>query len=399
MEFNNDKRILQNIFKSVYPQLKQKKLPLKDHKAITSMMTCQTAEQGYQYFTCPEGHDETILYHSCRHRSCPVCADKARHDWIDAQKERLLNCPHHHVIFTLPHEYIPLWQYNRKWFVQQFFKTCRDTLMTLLADKRFLGASPGILMTLHTWGRQLNMHPHIHCLVTSGGLTAKDEWKSVPDDYLLPVRVVKLLFRGKLQAYIKDAFIKGELISPPDLTARAFYELHHKLYKKEWSVRIQEQYSHGRGVMLYLARYMKGGPINPKQICGCDNKQIHFRYLNHRDNKTKVCHLAMNEFIRRILWHVPEIGLHTVRHFGLYASQCLQKRKHCQTLLGAFKFAGETLQDVLQLCCNTCGAIMKHAFTVYRSGRIENSYIKALKNGFVQQDVRADTLCTVAPDG
>ncbi len=403
MEFNNNKRILQNIFKSVYPQLKQKKLPLKDHKAIASIMACQTAEMGYRYLTCPQEHEAITQYHSCRHRSCPVCADKARHDWIEAQKERLLNCAHHHVIFTLPHETIPLWQYNRKWFTQHFFKACRDTLMVLLEDQRYLGATPGILMTLHTWGRQLNMHPHIHCLVTSGGLTASNEWRPVTNDYLLPIRVVKSLFRGKLQAYIKDAFIAGELRLPADMAPVEFFKLHKGLYKKEWSIRIQEQYAHGQGIMLYLARYMKGGPINPKQLSSCTDKQISFRYQDHRDGKKKQLKLKLNEFIRRILWHVPEVGVHTVRHYGLYASQCQQKRKQIHSLLGRIKTGlkpgRETLQNVLQLCCTTCGAVMTPVFTVYRNRNIENSYIKALKHGFVQQYVRADALCRSGPDG
>ncbi len=406
MEFNNDKRMLQNIFKSVYPRLKEKKLPLKDHKAISSIMTCQTAEQGYNYLTCPEDHDGFKQYHSCRHRSCPVCADKARHDWIESQKERLLNCPHHHVIFTLPHEYISLWLYNRKWFTQHFFKACRDTLMTLLADERYLGVTPGILMTLHTWGRQMNMHPHIHCLVSSGGMTPSNKWKSVNNNYLLPIRVVKSLFRGKMQSYLRGAFARGELHLPANETSTDFFKNHARLYKKEWSIRIQEQYSHGQGVMLYLARYMKGGPINPKQICACTDKKISFRYKDHRDKKTKLLSLELTEFVRRILWHVPEVGIHTVRHFGLYASQCQQKRKRCHAILGAFK-AGiksgrETLQNVLQLYCETCGAVMQQAYTVYKHKSIkciENSYIKASRFGGVQQGVRADALSVVGPDG
>ena len=105
----NNKRIIQNIFKSTYPQLINSKHPIKDLKAIQALMHCQTEEQGYHLLSCPEGHESQKQMHSCRHRSCPICADKARHEWIEKEKERLLNCPHHHVIFTLPHEYIPLW--------------------------------------------------------------------------------------------------------------------------------------------------------------------------------------------------------------------------------------------------------------------------------------------------
>jgi hypothetical protein len=178
MEATN-KRIIQNIFRSYFSRISNKKLPLKDIKAAEAIMLCRTPEQGYNYLVCPEGHEEKIQTHSCKHRSCPICADKARHNWIEAQKKRLLNCAHYHVIFTLPHEYIKLWQYNRKWFTKAIFKACRDTLIELLEDKKHLGATPGILMTLHTWGRQLNYHPHVHCLVTAGGITNTNDWKAL----------------------------------------------------------------------------------------------------------------------------------------------------------------------------------------------------------------------------
>ena len=209
-----NKRIIQNIFRSYFSRI-NKKLPLKDIKASEAIMLCRTPELGYTYLSCPEGHEEHIQTHSCKHRSCPICADKSRHNWIEGQKKRLLNCAHYHVIFTLPHEYLLLWQYNRKWFTKAIFKACRDTLITLLEDKKYLGATPGILMTLHTWGRQLNYHPHVHCLITAGGITKTNDWKALEGDYLLPIRVVKALYRGKLQSYIKTALKNNELSLPP----------------------------------------------------------------------------------------------------------------------------------------------------------------------------------------
>ena len=134
MEATN-KRIIQNIFRSYFSRISNKKLPLKDIKAAEAIMLCRTPEQGYNYLVCPEGHEEKIQTHSCKHRSCPICADKARHNWIEAQKKRLLNCAHYHVIFTLPHEYIELWQYNRKWFTKAIFKACRDTLIELSTQR------------------------------------------------------------------------------------------------------------------------------------------------------------------------------------------------------------------------------------------------------------------------
>lgn len=399
----NNKRIIQNIFKSTYPKLIKKKHPIKDHKAIRALMHCQTEEQGYHFLSCPQGHESQKQLHSCRHRSCPICADKARHDWIEKQKERLLNCPHHHIVFTLPHEYIPLWLYNRKWMTQHFFKACRDTLMTLLEDKRYLGATPGILMALHTWGRQLTMHPHIHCLVTSGGMNASEQWHPSSNNFLLPIRVVKSLFRGKMQSYIKEAFFKKEIVLPTEWDGVSFLKTHRNLYKKQWSIGIQEKYAHGQGVMLYLARYMKGGPINPKQITQCTSKKIVFHYKDHRDKKIKKLSLTIVEFTRRILWHVPEPNVHVVRHYGLYAAQCKEKIKKCQGLMGNIKDTlhptGETIKNEVHWSCTLCGALMRHVYTVYGKRRNENSYISVLWHRPVQQGVRADAIYGIGPDG
>lgn len=393
MEFNNNKKILQNIFRYYFTHKKNIKLPLKDIKAAEAIMRCRTQEQGFNYLACPDGHEERIQTHSCRHRSCPICADKARHEWIEAEKTRLLNCPHYHVIFTLPHEYLNLWQYNRAWFTKTFFKTCRDTLIELMEDKKYLGATPGILMTLHTWGRQLNYHPHVHCLVTAGGIMKDKTWCSTKDDYLLPIRVVKSLFRGKLQAKIKIALKANELTIPGGSSLNSLLWLHRQLYKKNWSIRIQEKYEHGKGVMLYLARYMKGGPIKPEQIISC-GKKTRFQYKDHRDQRIKTLSLNTNEFIKRILWHVPETNIHVVRHYGLYAPKSRKKHAICQQLVGKLvakgSEAGQLLKDTVNWCCETCGKRLNNVFSTYQSGRYENSIKKSGYWIFVQQVVQDD---------
>jgi len=393
MEFNKNKKIIQTIFRSYFSRINNIKLPLKDIKAAEAIMLCRTTEQGYNYLSCPDGHEAKIQTHSCKHRSCPICADKARLDWIESQKSRLLNCSHFHVIFTIPHEYLNLWQYNRKWFTKIFFKACRDTLIELIEDKKYLGATPGILMTLHTWGRQLNYHPHIHCLVAAGSMTQSNQWETLDGDFLLPVRVVKSLFRGKLQSYIKSALISKEAKLPEGITLSQMFRCHRELYKKQWSVRIQEKYDHGKGVVLYLARYMKGGPINPKQIISCTDN-IRFLYNDHRDNKIKILTLKMDEFMRRILWHVPEIGVHVVRHFGLYASKNQKKRNICRKIVGGLdepvNKSGKETKDTIDWCCTVCGEQLRRVFSTFKPEDYENSLIKRTHYAHVQQNVQAD---------
>jgi hypothetical protein len=395
-------RLLQNIFKSSF-HLYNQPLPLKDIKAADAIMHCRTTNQGYDQLSCINGHEDKQL-HSCRHRSCPLCAARARHHWIEAQKNRLLDCPHHHLVFTLPHEYLPLWQYNRAWFTSVLFQVCRDTLMTLLKDKRYLGATPGILMTLHTWGRQLNCHPHIHALVTAGGLTSSNQWQASEHDFLLPVRIVKALYKGKLQAAIRAALDKSELTLPTSCSYNELKHLHRGCYKKQWSVRIMPQYAQGRSVMLYLSRYLKGGPLHPKQIVYCDSRSVRFHYKDHRDNKTKLLSLKTTEFIRRILWHVPVPGLHVVRHYGLYASQSQAKRNQCRKIVGGIiesvTETGQVEKELLHWLCRTCGERLRRSFTVYPRRRIENSYKKNAAvppSGFVQQGVEVGTRIR-APD-
>lgn len=248
-------------------------------------------------------------------------------------------------------------------------------------------------MTLHTWGRQLNRHPHIHCLVTTGGITKTNNWKVLAGDYLLPIRVVKTLYRGKLQAYIKTAIQHNELKLPEGCSENTMLSAINQLYKKQWSVRIQEKYEHGKGVVLYLAQYMKGGPINPKQIISCGNK-IKFLYKDHRDQKVKPLSLKIDEFMERILWHVPEIGVHVVRHFGLYASKSQKKRHCCRGEIGGLKEADiksrKEHESTLDWCCKECGATLHCVFSVFRPGRYENSYIESAARVTVQHDVEAD---------
>lgn len=265
-------------------------------------------------------------------------------------------------------------------------------MIELLADKKYLGATPGILMTLHTWGRQLNYHPHVHCLVTAGGITKTNDWKALEGDYLLPIRVVKALYRGKLQSYIKTAIKQNALKLPDDCSDRALLNCVNKLYKKQWSVRIQEKYEHGKGVVLYLARYMKGGPIKPEQIIRCTNNIV-FLYKDHRNQKVKPLSLKRDEFMRRILWHVPEMGIHVVRHYGLYASKSQNKRDCCREQIGGLKEietkAGKERESTIDWCCEQCGKSLRRVFSVFRPGpgRYENSYKESI---YVQQDVQAD---------
>jgi hypothetical protein len=383
--------LLQNIFSAYANYLQNLSQPLKNIKAINAITKCRTPALGTRYFSCDQ-HHVLEQHYGCHHRSCFICAQKSQAQWIDTQRARIFNAPHFHVVFTLPHEYLNLWRYNAALFTHFIFQASRETLMELMEDNQYHGVTPGILMALHTWGRQLSLHPHTHCLVTAGGLTAQGEWREI-QEYLLPIKVVKKLYRGKMQALIKGAFESGALKLPPDMNALHYQRLFNMAYQKEWSVRIEERYEHGKGVLLYLARYFKGGPINPAQIERCRADEIVFRYLDHRDKRTKSLRLSPQDFLKRLLDHVPENGVHTVRHFGLYASSNKARREHCRALLGDLSCvnpAGGTKTADMILSCKVCGGLTRHTHSIWRRFDKGISIIKERPGGFVQQSDEPD---------
>lgn len=358
---------VQGIFTAHFAQYAQgKRLSLRSHQAAQAIIQCRTAALGGHVQCCPEGHVARMQYHSCRHRSCPRCAALPKARWAEAQHARLLACDHFHVVFTVPHELLGLWSLNRAWFIDALFQSSRDTLMTLLKDPRYLGAEPGIVMALHTWGRTLSLHPHIHCLVTGGGLTSAGDWKAVRGGYLLPIRVVKALYRGKLLARLWGALRAGTLRLPDEHTPAQVGRLLKALSRKAWNVRLQERYAHGRGVLRYLARYVKGGPISDRRLLSADAERVCFRYRDHRDGRDKRLALRTEDFMKRVLWHVPEPGQHTIRHYGLYAHRSRAKRATCRAALGQAPEAKavepldwatflDGLQDPKKTGCPVCG--------------------------------------------
>ena len=304
-------------------------------KAAHAIMRCRSEALGGHEQRCPEGHYSRIQHHSCKHRSCPCCAERAKQRWLEQERGRLLPCDHFHVIFTVPHELLELWRYNRRVFAACLFDASRDTLLQLLGQDRHLGATPGIVLALHTWGRTLSPHPHVHALVTAGGLTSRGQWREVRGDYLVPAAVIKAVYRGILLSRLNEALEAGRLRAPAGQDDRSVRRTFAAAAAKGWNVRIQSRYGHGKGVALYLSRYVAGGPIANTRALSVKDGHVRFRYRDHRDGKQKTRRLAAGEFIRQLLWHVPEPGQHLVRHVGLYAHAARRKRAQCREQLGA----------------------------------------------------------------
>lgn len=287
-------------------------------RAARDIQQCRTPAAGRHIRACPDGHTARIFYNSCRHRACPQCSHARIESWIEARAQQHLPCDHYHVIFTVPHELEPLWHRNRTRMNDLLFRTVRETLLELLGDPKYLGARPGVLAALHTWGRTLTFHPHVHALVTGGGWDGK-AFKPVRNGYLLPFRVVRALFRGKFLAALRTALAQQALVLPADLSQTRLANLLRRLHRHPWNVHVSERYSHALGVAIYLGRYLRGGPIANSRLLGLDERGVRFRYTDHRDRRSKAMLLPLEHFIRRVVWHVPEPGRHLIRYWGLYA--------------------------------------------------------------------------------
>ena len=357
---------LQDIFLRGFDQYAAgRELHSREITAARCISHCYTAALGLHLQVCDSGHLARIHYHACRHRSCPKCGAYSRQAWIDAQFNRLLPCPHFHVIFTLPHSLLELWALNRSWFIGVLFDCGRTSLLELLADPRHLGATPGLMMSLHTWGRDLCRHPHLHCLVSAGGIDPQGHWRPSKPNQLVPFEALHRLYRGKLLATLRHALALGALQLPSWMSQRACTQQLRGLYAKHWNVRIEPQYPHGRGLTLYLARYAKGGPIPNEHLLRMHDGRVQLDYTSHRDARPKTLTLDLPQFIARTLWHAPPKGVHTTRHSGLYSTPYRKQHARALTALNTTALPSPWPRPALpsatplksaQATCAQCGA-------------------------------------------
>ena len=298
----------------------------RERRAAYAISACGTRALGAHVLSCPDGAYEQLQFHACRHRSCARCGAVARQRWAEQELKRLLPCAHHHVVFTLAHELIELWSHNRGSFTELLMRSAREALLQTLAEPRVLGAVPGIVLSLHTWGRNLSRHPHVHCLVSAGGIDAQGRWRSSRCHWLAPVQALRGRYKRLLLQGISQGLRQGWTLPEGSDLAQWQAVLKRLWRKKHWNIEISDTYEHGRGVVLYLARYAKGGPLprsRPLEIddSGC----VSFPYHDHRTQRTRTQRLSAQQFVRRLLWHAPAPRQHTTRHAGLYNSN---RREH-----------------------------------------------------------------------
>ena len=310
---------------------------------MRAIEVCRTAALGGHKDQCDHcGHLE-ISYNSCRNRHCPKCQTLRKERWIEARSEDLLPIEYFHVVFTIPSELNPLVSMNRKVMYDLLFRSVSETIADLVNDPKHLGATVGVIGILHTWGQNLMDHPHLHCIVTGGGLSPDGTWKPSCRRFFLPVRVISALFRGKFLGLLKDSFKKEELVFPNSLRhlkdPEEFETFRKNLYSKRWFVYCKPPFDGPTGVLQYLGRYTHRVAISNNRLLTIRNGEVSFLWRDYADqNRQKIMTLKAEEFIRRFLLHVLPARYVRIRHFGLLANR---KRKDniaaCRKMLDSGK--------------------------------------------------------------
>jgi hypothetical protein len=280
-------------------------------RAITA---CRTAALGGHLDSCSRCDLRAISYNSCRNRHCPKCQAQARQRWLARREQDLLPVPYFHVVFTLPHALNPLCQRHPRLLYDLLFRASAQTMLEVAADPKHLGAKIGFLSILHTWGQNLRLHPHLHCVIPAGGFDPSySRWVHPKYPFLLPVKVLSRVFRGKYLALLQQALRQRRLDYPAPLVRM--------LLKDDWVVYAKPAFGEPTRVLRYLGRYTHRVAISNQRLLSFDGQRVSFRWKDYaHGNKQRIMTLTAVEFLRRFCQHVLPRGFVRIRHFGYLAS-------------------------------------------------------------------------------
>jgi hypothetical protein len=311
-------------------------------RALRDIAACRTATMGGHVGVCDQCGYQQIAYNSCRNRHCPKCQATAAADWMEARKAELLPVEYFHVVFTLPATLGPIALQNPRVVYGLLFQAAAETLRRVAADPKHLGAEIGSLAVLHTWGQNLQHHPHLHCVVPGGGLAPDgSHWVACRPGFFLPVRVLSRVFRGKFLALLRSAFDRGKLVFHGKLASLAdpgqFQRRLANAAKTEWVVYAKPPFGGPEQVLKYLARYTHRAAISNRRLISLEGDEVEFLWKDYADRrKRRTMTLKAIEFIRRFLLHVLPAGFVRVRHYGFLANRvCQEKLTLCRSLLAA----------------------------------------------------------------
>jgi len=302
-------------------------MPQSHRRVMTAVETCRTAVLGGHVDACEACGELQVSYNSCRNRHCPKCQSEARRTWLEARLDELLPVEYFHVVFTLPQPIAKIGLQNKRRIYSLLFQTTAQTLRTIAADPKHLGAEIGFLAVLHTWGQTLTAHPHLHCIIPGGGFDPSGQrWVACRPGFFLPVKVLSRLFRRLFLRALRKAYDNGELRLHASLAElqdpEPFNRLLESLRRREWVVYAKPPFGGPEKVIEYLGRYTHRVAISNHRILDIADGQVTFRWRDYRHgNRSRPMPLEAHEFIRRFLLHVLPDRFVRIRHFGFLANR------------------------------------------------------------------------------
>jgi hypothetical protein len=312
-----------------------------ERRVMSAIELCRTSALGGQIEQCDQCGHRCICYQSCRNRHCPKCQSLARAKWIEDRRHELLNCEYYHVVFTVPDKIAALAYQNKEVVYNILFQATAETLRTIAADPKHLGAEIGFFAVLHTWGSALLHHPHLHCVIPGGGLSPDGtRWVPCRPGFFLPVRVLSLLFRRLFLERLQNAFDDGKLrffSALEYLRDRCeFARYLEPVRKSKWVVYAKRPFAGPEQVLDYVGRYTHRVAISNNRLLDIEGGQVSFRYKDYRNQgQQKTMTLSAEEFIRRFLLHVLPHGFHRIRYYGFQGNRYRkEKLDQCRQLLG-----------------------------------------------------------------
>ena len=320
-----------DIFRAHGPAWRERQqghLSLAQLKVMSAIEQCRSAALGGHVLRCPACDAIEISYNSCRNRHCPKCQSRAARRWLEDRQADLLPVPYFHVVFTLPAPISAIAYTNKSVIYRLLFEVAAETLHTIAADPKHLGAQIGVTLVLHTWGSALTHHPHVHGIVPGGGLASDGEhWIACKPGFFLPVRVLSRLFRRRFLEELDQAYRSGQLQFFGEYAgladATAFADWLAPMRKCEWVVYAKRPFAGPAAVLAYLSRYTHRVAISNQRLLSMDDRGVSFRWKDYRAKdgmRLKTMTLEPNEFMRRFLLHVLPSGFHRIRHYGLLAN-------------------------------------------------------------------------------
>lgn len=324
---------IRDIFRRFYPDYRKMHpyISAERQNAAEAIMKCKTGELGYNISICEECCHPMIHAVSCNNRSCPCCQATLSKKWeMERNTELIESIAYYHVVFTIPHELNDLIRFNQKELLSLMFRCVHETLITLCADPKFMGAKPGIISVLHTWGQKLSFHPHIHVCISGGGITPAGKFvETQHKGFFIPEAVLASMFRGKFLCTLKEMYDRDALdlsgtasLNEPECWKRFINEL----FAKHWFPFVKETFNGKGNAVRYLARYSCRTAISNSRIVSVDDEYVAFRYKDYADDsKEKIMKVKGTDFIGMFLQHILPSGFHRFRSSG-YLANCTKAK-------------------------------------------------------------------------